>query len=139
MHSSPATPTGSQPLSPSAETPTIRPRRRRKRARFPYVLRIATVICGGGLVAWCAFLILAKTLHPYLLGHEESTRIAAMREHLDHQNSVNAGLQARVEYLESDEGRESEARRRGFHRPGEIVYLLKAEDTAATTAVISAP
>ena len=87
-------------------------------------------------VAWCAFLLLAKTLHPYLLGYAQGTKITRMRAHLDRQLAMNAGLQERIDYLASDEGRESQARRQGFHRPGETVYLLKPEDTAPVAAPV---
>jgi cell division protein FtsB len=100
-----------------------------------YPLRLALVVTAGMAGAWVVFQVLLKVIHPYRLGYEEARKVAALRAGLNKQEAVNADLRHRVAYLESDEGGECEARRAGYHRPGETVFLLdKAAIAAANRA-----
>jgi cell division protein FtsB len=119
----------------NATAPSPRRRRRRRRAAA-YPLKLLAVAVAGSLGAWCLFLLLAKAAHPYLLGHEENKKVAALQERLDRQHAENVALRKRIAYLKSPEGAESEARRAGYHRPGEVVYLM---DPAVLTSPTPAP
>ena len=84
------------------------------------------------MCAWVLSRVIARTAHPYLLGYQEGKKVAALRERLQQQSSTNVALKQRIEYLKSSEGEESEARRAGYHRPGEVVYLLDPASLSAT-------
>ena len=109
---------------PTTAHPLRKRRLRRRRSNLGYPLKLASVVMAGAFGAYVLFLFLAKTMRPYLLDHEEGTKIAVMESRLSRQNTINGILQSRIDYLQSAEGMESEARRNGFHRPGETVYLL---------------
>ncbi|MBC8101397.1 MAG: hypothetical protein H7Z41_02255 [Cytophagales bacterium] len=103
-------------------------RRRRKRRRFSstllYRLRLIGMAVGGVSGAWLAFLFLQKVVHPYKLGNEVGEQVAVLRAQQGHQEQENAVLRERLLFLRSKEGAEVAARRAGFHRRGETVYLL---------------
>jgi cell division protein FtsB len=108
-----------------------RPRnlRRRKKRRLLsstalYRLRLIGMGLGGVFIAVIAFRILQKVVHPYQLGNEVGQQVAVLREQYNRQEKENAALRQRLVFLRSKEGAEVEARRAGFHRKGEIVYLL---------------
>jgi cell division protein FtsB len=110
----------------------VRPlRRRRRRTTLVYPLRLAIVVIAGMAGAWTMFQVLLKIIHPYKLGYEESKKVAALRVKLDKQDAANTTLRKQVAYLESEEGAECAARRQGYHRPGETVYLLDKDAIAA--------
>ena len=57
--------------------------------------------------------------------------VTTLRGKIAVQKARNASLRAQIAYAQSQEGAEAEARRAGFSRPGEQVYLLQekpAED-----------
>ncbi len=88
----------------------------------------------GALCAWLMFVFLAKALHPYLLGYAEQRTISAMRAHLAAQMRQNQALQSRVDFLQTAEGAETEARHSGFHKPGEHVYLMPSDMTPGASS-----
>jgi cell division protein FtsB len=113
-------------------SPPIAKRRRRRRG-IPFPLRIAGLAVLGILGAFIALSIIKKTIHPYILDHQEGTRIARLQAHLDRENAVNAGLEKNIAYLKSEEGMENQARSKGYHIPGEVVYLLDNSPTSKTS------
>lgn len=106
-------------------------RRRSRRRAGSYYLRIAATMAGGLCGAWMLFLFLSKVVHPYKLGYEVGREVTDMRGKVEAQEAANQTLRARIAYLRSDEGAEREARRAGYHRPGEVVYLLRSDEAAA--------
>lgn len=129
---SPKKPTPSPGLDDSGDdTFSDRPRnlrRRKKRRLFSstvlYYLRLFGIGMGGVLFAFVAFRFMLKVVHPYKLSSEVGQQVAVAREQYNRQEKENAALQQRLTFLRSKEGAEVEARRAGFHRKGEIVYLL---------------
>ncbi len=79
---------------------------------------------GGVTVAYALFAFLIKAVHPYKLGYEEAQKIAVMKEQLAQQKADNLSLKKRVAYLNTAEGAEVEARRAGWQKSGETVYLI---------------
>ncbi len=75
-------------------------------------------------IAFVAFRFMQKVVHPYRLSNEVGQQVAVLREQYKRQEQENAALQQRLVFLRSDEGAEVEARRAGFLRKGETVYLL---------------
>ena len=131
-------------LHPSSHIPhpSRKRRKRRRRRAGNYYLKIAVTVVGGMAAAGVLFLFLSKVVHPYRLGYQVGQDVAEQREKLERQKQINAQLRARVAYLKSDEGMEREARSAGFHRPGEMVYLMPAEpvkDAGTDEAAASAP
>lgn len=114
-----------------------RRRRRRRRRAGSYYLKIIVTVLGGMAAAGALFAFLSKVVHPYRLGYQVGQEVAAQRESLERQQRVNAQLRARVAYLKSEEGVEREARRAGYHRPGEIVYLMTPEPEQKENAASS--
>jgi cell division protein FtsB len=117
-----------------------RPRnlRRRKKRRLLsstalYRLRLTGMGLGGILIAFIAFRVMQKVVHPYRLGNEVGQQVAVLREQYRRQEKENAVLRQRLAFLRSNEGAEVEARRAGFHRKGEIVYLLPTPETQETS------
>lgn len=109
-----------------------------------YPVRIALVAVSGVFGAWCLFLVLTKVARPYVLGHDEGRKVAILRTRLSSINTENEALRHQITYLQSPEGAESEARHKGYHRPGEIVYLisdslLSSDTVPAKDKAISSP
>lgn len=105
---------------------TTRQQTRRRRGAQSYALRLAGA-AALVVVAVVALTALAgKVVHPYLLGYHVGREADHLRTQLAQHKERNALLRAQVRYLQSDEGGETAARRAGWHRPGEQVYLLKA-------------
>ena len=132
---------------PRGETPSsitskrMTPRRRRV---IWYPIRLIGVGVSGVLGAFLLFQLVVKVAHPYKLGDEEARRVSALRERLARQEQINDRLDARLKYLESDEGTETQARRAGYHREGEAVYMLdgnalSAIQTSSPNTVPKAP
>jgi cell division protein FtsB len=107
-----------------------------KQKRWMRPLQFTGMAVAGVLGAWLIFQFLIKVVHPYRLGYQQAQKVAEMRSDLNTQIGDNQRLQAQVTFLQSDEGAEMLARRNGYHRPGEVVYLL---DQDAARAINAAP
>lgn len=101
-----------------------RRKKRRLRSTTRYWLCLAGMAAGGMLAAYVAFLLIVKIVHPYKLGHEVGAQVAELRAKRDREERANALLRERVAFLRTPEGAEVTARRNGWHRKGETVYLL---------------
>ncbi|MDX1931732.1 MAG: hypothetical protein SFU56_03930 [Capsulimonadales bacterium] len=88
------------------------------------LVRLAGMGAVGVFSALLLFQVALKILHPYRLGQEEARKVEALRHRLEARNAENQRLERRLEYLKSPEGQETLARRAGFHRNGEIPFLL---------------
>lgn len=108
------------------------PRRSRRAPRrvVNYYVKLAGYIIAGGLGAVLVWAFVVKVIHPYQLGWAVEQDIRAVRADLRKQNARNAALQKRLAYLQTPAGAETEARRAGFARPGEMVYLLRKDEPA---------
>ncbi|MBC8142050.1 MAG: septum formation initiator family protein [Armatimonadetes bacterium] len=109
---------------PTSEEPR-RPRRRAPRRVVNYYVRIAGYATFGILGAFLVWSFVLKVLHPYQLSFTVGKEIRAAKADLQKQNARNAVLASRLAYLQTPEGAETEARRAGFARPGEQVYLIR--------------
>ncbi len=111
-----------------------RRRIRRRRRAGSYPLQLAGAATFIALATYMVVLVVEKAAHPYWLGHSVQQEVTQMREQLAEQNARNARLRAQVQYLESEEGAETAARRAGYRRPGEQVYLLPPTPAQESTA-----
>ena len=110
--------------------PAGNPRRRRAPRRVTnYYVKVAGLCVAGGLGAMLVWAFVIKVIHPYQLGWAVEKDIHAVRTDLQKQNARNALLQKRLAYLQTPDGAETEARRAGFARPGEMIYLLRKNET----------
>ena len=124
----PQNPTGSPDIRK-----TRRRRRRRRGRNALYPLRAAVVLVGGIGAAYLLFAFLNKAVHPYRLGFETRHQVRAARAELARQQAANEELRRRIAFLNSPEGAESQARRLGYYRKGETVFLLREEPDATAT------
>jgi cell division protein FtsB len=135
-------PTDSDDSTSDAFSDRPRNLRRRKKRRLLsstalYRLRLTGMGLGGIFIAFIAFRVMQKVVHPYRLGNEVGQQVAVLREQYRRQEKENAVLRQRLAFLRSKEGAEVEARRAGFHLKGETVYLLPAPEINDGTAVPS--
>ncbi len=110
--------------------------RRRRRARS-YPLQLAGAATLVAVAVWVLAVVVEKVAHPYWLGHTVGREVADLRAQLARQRARNALFRAQISYLRSAEGTETTARRAGWRRPGEEVYLLRL--ASETPAGASAP
>lgn len=97
---------------------------RRRRNRIPTPLRWLAMVGAGMLCAWLLFELMVKIVHPYQLGDQQAKKAQKLRQQLAQQEARNSELRKQVAFLRTDEGAEVLARRAGYHRPKEAVYLL---------------
>jgi cell division protein FtsB len=111
------------------------PRRRRRAGSYPLqLIGAATVVI---FVLFLLVLVIEKVARPYWLGHQGDQQVAELRARLVAQRWRNAELRAKAAYLRSPEGGEATARRHGYRRPGEEVFVIA--QPGSTTAVPPAP
>ena len=106
------------------------PRRRAPRRVVNYYGKVAGLCVAGTLGAMLVWAFVVKVIHPYQLGWVVEKDIRVIRADLQKQNARNALLQKRLAYLKTPDGAETEARRAGFGRPGEMIYLLRKSEPA---------
>lgn len=99
-------------------------RQRRRRNRIPTPLRWLGMVGAGMFCAWVLFELMVKIVHPYQLGDQQAKKAQQLRQQLAQQEARNTDLRKQVAYLRTEEGAEALARRAGYHRPKEEVYLL---------------
>jgi len=116
-----------------------RSQRRLPRRAGNYYLRLAGIAGGGCLIAYVLFIFIAKVIHPYQMGFSVERDIRTVRAELKKQQAKNTLLARRLDYLKTPEGAETEARRAGYSRPGEIVYLLRSAASASSSSNSATP
>lgn len=118
------------------DPPAPRRRPRRPRRVVNFYVRIGGYAVAGVVGAALVWALVLKVAHPYRLGFRVGGDIRRTQAALRKQNARNKLLQKRLAYLQTPEGAETEARRAGFARPGEQVYLIR---TATPDAPDDAP
>lgn len=106
--------------------PTPRSRRRTPRRAGNYYLKIVGFLLVSAVGVYAAWAFAVKIIHPYQMGWKVEQDVKKVESELKRQHSQNALLEKRLAYLKTPEGAETEARRAGYARPGEKVYLLRA-------------
>lgn len=110
-------------------------RRRAPRRAGNYYLRLMGIAGGGVTAAYVLFVFILKVVHPYQLGYAVELDIRQVQTELNRQKARNSLLERRLDYLKTPEGAEMEARRAGWARPGETVYLLRPADNVKGSGV----
>ena len=105
------------------------PRRRRAPRRVVnYYVKLGGIVVAGVVGAFLVWGFVVKVIHPYQMGWAVDQDVQRVRGDLRKQASRNALLQQRLAYLKTPDGAETEARRAGFARPGEMIYLLRTKE-----------
>ncbi|MHB0911926.1 MAG: FtsB family cell division protein [Armatimonadota bacterium] len=100
----------------------VRKRSRSKMARF---LRSALMIAACCGVLLCAYMVIAKIAHPYLISYSESKDIVQVRKEIAEARAENSTLKRDMDFLKTPQGREAEARKLGWVKPGEIALVVE--------------
>ncbi len=107
------------------QTTAQRSRRRPPRRAGNYYLKIVGFVLVSAVGVYAAWAFAVKIIHPYQMGWKVERDVKKVQSELKRQNTQNALLEKRLAYLKTPEGAETEARRAGYARPGEKVYLLR--------------
>ena len=94
-----------------------RPRRRRTKLARSFRVLLALAVAACGLVV--AGAIIAKGARPYLISHGEAKEIAQSE-------AEKRALKKNIEYVQTPQGKEAEARKLGWVKEGEIAVVLEA-------------
>ena len=85
------------------------------------------------LVALVIFFISTFTagfIKPYLITYNESREIAKIKKQIAEAKAENARLKRELAYLKTPLGKEVEARKQGWVRPGEIAVILESPSSS---------
>ena len=102
-----------------------RPRRRRRRLLF---WQKAVLFVCVGIIGFIAFIGLRKTIKPVRLVWAERREVLRMQDELAQKEKTNRELKNRRQYLLTPSGTETEARRLGFVRPGEVSIIISEDE-----------
>lgn len=116
--------------SPNMSHPAPRVRRRMPRRAGNYYLKIAGFAAVTLIGMYAAWAFAVKIIHPYQMGWKVNQDVKKVETELNRQYAQNALLEKRLAYLKTPDGAETEARRAGYARPGERVYLLRRPQSA---------
>lgn len=96
---------------------------RRRRRRMPLWQK---AICLGmaGVCLFAVYGVLRKTIRPMLLCWSERTEVRRLEARQENLKRENRDLNAKRIYLQSPQGAETEARKLGYVRPGEVSIVM---------------
>jgi hypothetical protein len=129
----------------SAERGSRRVRRRRRPSRILGMwARVALLTGAVALLVTVAVAIVAKVFEPYLKANGQSEQLASLNRQIAQTDADNAAYQRRLTYLNTREGVIAEARRLGYHEPGEVAVVVTGtpgvlDETPATPPTPPAP
>lgn len=101
-----------------------RSRRSQLRRTIVTVLSIAGILLAVGAV-------IGKGAKPYLVGHTENREIAQINQQIAHEQARHRNLSKQIEYVQTPSGMESEARKLGWVKEGEVAVVV--DDTKKPT------
>lgn len=80
------------------------------------------------LVLFIVSSMAAKAVKPYLIYHNEKKEIAEIQKQIALEKAENARLKRELRNLDTPLGKEVEARKQGWVKPGEIAVILEPSD-----------
>lgn len=101
----------------------------KRRRKAPLRLKAFWLVVAA-IAALTVFAVLRKTVRPILLCHRERTEVIRLENQLADLRRENRALETRRRYLESPAGAETEARKLGYVRPGEVSVIIQDEETS---------
>jgi cell division protein FtsB len=90
--------------------------------KFKKVASRLLIIC---LVVGSIYMFLDKLSRPYRISHGEVRAIAEVKNEIKAEEAQNRALKKNIEFLKTDKGREVEARRLGWVKPGEVAIVVE--------------
>lgn len=104
---------------------------RRRRRRVPVWLKVFWVAVAV-VVALALFAVVRKTLRPVRLCYRERAEMRQQEIRLAELKRENLNMREKRRYLQSPAGAETEARKLGYVRPGEVSILMPDEEHEGT-------
>jgi len=96
---------------------------------------IGVILAGVSIVLWG---FISKASHPFLVERRQREEMKALKQEIAEEEEKVRDLHYKIAFIQSDDGIEYEARRRGAARPGEIVIQLP-QSTSRQSALESKP
>ncbi|MFM7320393.1 MAG: FtsB family cell division protein [Armatimonadota bacterium] len=105
-------------------------RKRGRRSKFARAFRtISTPVALAVLVGFLSY----PFLRQWRIGAALDRKVVEARAHLDRLIQENGAVEREVNFLQTDEGAETMARKKGYRRAGEKVYRIRAIDGGTPT------
>jgi len=79
-------------------------------------------ICG---VLTCTYMVLAKATRPYVISYAESQDMTSIKQQKEAAEAENRRLKLEKDYLLTSKGKEAEARKLGWVKPGEVAVVVQ--------------
>jgi len=99
-----------------------RPVKSGKPGKFKRVVSRLLIIC---LVVGGIYMFLDKLSRPFRISHGEVQAISDVKKQIKDEEAQNRALKQHIEFLKTDKGREVEARRLGWVKPGEVAIVVE--------------
>lgn len=115
-------------MSDKSVQPPIAGSRPSTKKRRSHKLQRVLDVCVLAVVALVTYCAVARAAYPLFLIRSENREITTMKRQLNSQSKLNKQLKARIIYLKTTEGSQTEARRYGWVKPGEVSYQLTSPD-----------
>jgi len=121
----------------------VKPRRtagpKRRRSRRPnYRRTIVTVLTIAGILL-VAGAVIGKVVKPWVVGHTEGREIAQINRQIAHEEALRIDLNKQIEYVRTPAGMESEARKLGWVKEGEVAVVVDDTKKSPTPEKASEP
>ncbi|MFA6665254.1 MAG: septum formation initiator family protein [Armatimonadota bacterium] len=113
-----------------------RPKSAGRPGKFRRIVSKLLVIC---LVAGGGYMFLDKLSRPYRISHGEAKEIAETKRQIKAEEEQNRALKQNIEFLKTDSGREVEARRLGWVKPGEVAIVVEQPSLHPETIEVKEP
>ncbi|HEY3297984.1 MAG TPA: hypothetical protein VGK34_04945 [Armatimonadota bacterium] len=104
--------------------PSLKKARRGKPVLDRLCRGLAFLLAGCGVLA-CAYLVLAKASRPFMISYGESQEIAMVQKAKAAAEAENKRLKEQKKYLSTPQGKETEARKLGWVKDGEVAIVIE--------------
>ncbi len=105
--------------------PVIQRAKQQANPKTKRLVRVLAAACIIGIIGVAVFLIISKLSRPYMIGYSESKEIIETKQQISNAESENKSMHSDIQYLQTDRGKEAEARRLGWVKPGEIAIVVE--------------
>lgn len=123
-------------------TPTYRRRPYRPRRRPSRLAKSARVLAVLAVACVCILLVKAavmKAARPYVISYGESKESTEIQQQIDAATSENKALREQIAFLSTNKGKEIEARKLGWVKPGEVSLLIQPKAGVPENDFITPP
>lgn len=106
----------------------VKPRRtagpKRRRSRRPHYTRMIVIVLSITGILLGVGAVIGKGAKPYLVGHTEGREIEQINRQIAQEEARRIDLNKQIEYLQTPAGMESEARKLGWVKEGEVAVVV---------------